>query len=178
MEELEKEITEPVPEDQQPGDPAPEESDPADEAEDTGTEEPPVTDPENPKEETGSVGSSEETGSGEETGTEDQTEESETADPAEGDETADLTEEAADQTDGTVSGNDVITISGNAVIFPEGFDLSQLNSSEGSTVDVTALIEAVEYQNSLIYSAALAISLLLGVVAGILLIHGFRLRRT
>lgn len=172
MEELEKEITEPVPEDQQPGDPAPEESDSADEAEDTSTEESPVTDPENPEEETESEGGSEETG------TEDQTEESETADSAEGDETADLTEEAADQTGGTVSGNDVITISGNAVIFPEGFDLSQLNSSEGSTVDVAALTEAVEYQSSLIYSAALAISLLLGVIAGILLIHGFRLRRT
>lgn len=193
MEELEMETTEPMPEDQQPADsPAedatPDQEDsstgdaaPADGTEDTGTEESPGADPESPEEETGPVDSSAETGSGEDTGTEDQTGEPGMEDPAEDDETEGLPEEPADQTDGTISGNDpgdIITISGNAVIFPEGFDLSQLNGSESSTGDVTALTEAVESQSDLIYSAALIISLLLGVIAGILLINGFRLRRT
>ena len=179
MEELEMETTEPMPEDQQPADSPAEDATP--DQEDTGTEESPGADPESPEEETGPVDSSAETGSGEDTGTEDQTGEPGMEDPAEDDETEGLPEEPADQTDGTISGNDpgdIITISGNAVIFPEGFDLSQLNGSESSTGDVTALTEAVESQSDLIYSAALIISLLLGVIAGILLIHGFRLRRT
>ena len=193
MEDLEMEMTEPMPENQQPADPPPEEETPdqdnsstdnaipADGTEDTGAEESPGADPESPEEETGPADSSEGNSSGEATGTDDQTGEPGTEDPAEGDETEDQTGEPADQTDGTISGNDsgdIITISGNAVIFPEGFDLSQLSSGESNTGDVTALTEAVESQSDLIYSAALIISLLLGVIAGILLIHGFRLRRT
>lgn len=177
MDDLEMEMMESSPENQQPADPAPEEAAPADTAEDAGSEETPVTDPENPEEETGSEDGSEGTGSGEETGAEDQTGESETENPAESDEMADLTGEAADQTDDTVSGNDVITISGNAVIFPEDFDLSQLSSNESSTGDLTAVADMLETQNNNITAGFACVSFLLGLLAGAIIVSGFRLRR-
>lgn len=188
MENLEMETTEPVLDDLQPADPVPEDTAPeeesgstgdtlpADETDNTGTDESTGSDPEAPEEETGSEEASEDSGSGEDAG--DRNEEPGTEEPSEDDETEELPEAVSDQADDTVSGNDIVTISGNAVIFPEDFDLSLLGSSEGGTVDLTALTEAVEYQNRLIYTASLVIILFLGVIAGILLVHGFRLMRT
>lgn len=79
----------------------------------------------------------------------------------------------------TVSGNDILTISGNAVIFPEDFDFSVFNdNSESTPVDMSEITEIVEYQTRVIYGVSFAALFLLGVIAGVLLIHGFRLRRT
>lgn len=107
-----------------------------------------------------------------------------TEDTAEGSDQAELeteeqTGESADNSDSTVSGNDVVTISGNAVIFPEDFDLSLLSgSAENSTCDTGTVVDAIKSQTDLIYGVSAAAIFLLGVIAGILLIQGFRLRRT
>lgn len=177
MDDLEMEVTEPAPDGQQPADPVPEDAAPAaedygdtaptEETEDSNIEETPGTDPEE-------TGPEEEP---EEPEPEDETETSGPEDHLEDSEPEDQTGEPADDTVATVSGNDVVTISGNAVIFPGDFDLSLLGSSE-SSVDQTALIEAVENQSTLLYNVSAAVIFLLGVIAGLLLIHGFRLRRT
>lgn len=178
MDDLEMEVTEPAPDDQQPADPAPEDAAPAEdgngdtvpteETESPDSEEIPGTDPEE-------KGSEEEP---EESEPEDETETSKPEDQLEDSEPEDQTGETADNSGETISGNDTVTISGNAVIFPEGFDLSLLGSSSESSVDQTALIEAVENQSTLLSNVSAAEIFLLGVIAGILLIHGFRLRRT
>ncbi|MCM1233128.1 MAG: hypothetical protein NC489_23655 [Ruminococcus flavefaciens] len=181
MEEPEMETTAPVPDDQLPSDPVPggdaadgtEDSDSTgdtDETADAGT--PEDTEETEPRDETGDTGTEDHEGepaegdeTGGDTGTKDHDRE-----PAEGDETGGDT--------GTISGNDIIAVNGNAVIFPEDFDLSLLSGGEGNAGDVTALAEAVAYQSELIYGISAAAVFLLGVIAGILLIHGFRLRRT
>lgn len=94
-------------------------------------------------------------------------------------ETDEQTGESSDDSGATVSGNDIITISGNAVIFPEDFDLSLLSgSTESSMYDASTVVDAIKSQTDLIYGASAAAIFLLGVIAGILLIQGFRLRRT
>lgn len=94
-------------------------------------------------------------------------------------ETDKQTGESADDSGVTVSGNDIITISGNAVIFPEDFDLSLLSgSTENSTCDTGTVVDAIKSQTDLIFIASATAIFLLGVIAGILLIQGFRLRRT
>lgn len=94
-------------------------------------------------------------------------------------ETDEQTGESSDDSGATVSGNDIITISGNAVIFPEDFDLSLLSgSTESSMCDTGPVVDAIKSQTDLIYGASAAAIFLLGVIAGILLIQGFRLRRT
>lgn len=168
MDDLELEVTEPAPEDEAPADDDAAETVPADETENFGSDETPETDPE----ESGSEEEPEETDPADETetpGSENQPEDSEPED---------LTSKPADDAGETVSGNDIITISGNAVIFPEDFDLSLLGSGSESNVDQTALLEAIENQSTLLYNVSAAMIFLLGVIAGILLIHGFRLRRT
>lgn len=107
--------------------------------------------------------------------TEDTSEESDQAES----ETDEQTGESANDSDATVSGNDIIMISGNAVIFPEDFDLSLLSgSTESSMCDAGTMVDAIKNQTDLMYSASAAAIFLLGVIAGILLIQGFRLRRT
>ena len=168
MDDLELEVTEPAPEDAASVDDDAGDTVPTDEAESTGNDETPEANPE-------------------ESGSEEEPEEAEPADEIEtpgsenqpeDSEPEDLTGEPADDTVETVSGNEIITISGNAVIFPEDFDLSLLGSGNESNVDQTALIEAVENQSTMLYNVSAAMIFLLGVIAGILLIHGFRLRRT
>lgn len=89
-------------------------------------------------------------------------------------ETIDAPEEQPD----SVSGNDTVTVSGNTVIFPEGFDFSMFSGSDpGEPASLDALIEAETLQTEVICSASVGIMFLLGLIAGILLIHGFRLRR-
>lgn len=78
----------------------------------------------------------------------------------------------------SVSGNDIVTISGNAVIFPEGFDLSMFSGSDPDDLtSLDALIEAETLQTEVICSVSVGIMFFLGLIAGILLIQGFRLRR-
>lgn len=168
MDDLELEATEPAPEDAAPADDNAGDTVPADEAENPGSDEIPESDPE-------------------ESGSEEEPEETEPADEIEtpgaenhpeDSEPEDLTGAPANDAGETVSGNDIITISGNSVIFPEDFDLSLLGSGNESNVDQTALIEAIENQSAMLYNVSAAVIFLLGVIAGILLIHGFRLRRT
>ncbi|MBD5526717.1 MAG: hypothetical protein HDR04_20425 [Lachnospiraceae bacterium] len=168
MDDLELEATEPAPEDAAPADDGAGDTVPTDETETSGSDETSETDPEE------SVSEEEP----EETEPADETETSGSENQPEDSEPEDLTGEPADDAGETVSGNDIITISGNAVIFPEDFDLSLLGSGNESNVDQTALIEAIENQSTLLYNVSAAVIFLLGVIAGILLIHGFRLRRT
>lgn len=168
MDDLELEVTEPAPEDAAPADDYTGDTVPTDETESPDSDEISEADPE----ESGSEAEPEDTAPADETetpGSENQPEDSEPED---------LTGEPADDTGETVSGNDIITISGNAVIFPDDFDLSLLGNSNEINVDQTALIEAIENQSTLLYNVSAAVIFLLGVIAGILLIHGFRLRRT
>ena len=136
MEDLETKIPEPAPDNQQPADPAPEEE----------------TGPQTGPEDTGSEGQAE--GSG-------------TESPEENDKTEDLPGETAGQEDDTVSGNDagnVITISGNAVIFPEDFDLSQLGSGESSNGDTTAFIDVIKAQTDNTTAGFVCVTFLLGLL--------------
>lgn len=78
----------------------------------------------------------------------------------------------------SVSGNDTVTVSGNAVIFPEDFDFSMFSVGDpDSLTGLDALIEAETYQTEVICSVSVGIMFFLGIIAWILLIHGFRLRR-
>lgn len=78
----------------------------------------------------------------------------------------------------SVSSNGIVTVSGNAVLFPEGFDFSIFSGSDpGEPASLDALIEAETLQTEVICSASVGIMFLLGLIAGILLVHGFRLRR-
>ena len=90
-------------------------------------------------------------------------------------------EEGSGVTEGqpvSVSGNDTVTVNGNAVIFPEGFDFSMFSGSDpDGPSSLDALIEAEALQTEVICSASVGIMFLLGLIAGILLVHGFRLRR-
>ncbi len=183
MEDLETKIPESVPDSQQPADPAPEEPAPEHDSSagdaaptdgtentDTGTEEDTEADPDPPEEETGPQTGPEDTGS----------EGSGTESPEENDKTEDLPEETAGQDDDTVSGNDagnVITISGNAVIFPEDFDLSQLGSGESSTGDTAAFIDVIKAQTDNTTAGFVCVTFLLGLLSGAVLVSTFRLRR-
>lgn len=97
------------------------------------------------------------------------------------DDTSEKTEEVYDtekEHPVSVSGNDIVTISGNAVIFPEDFDFSMFSGNDpGGLTSLDALIEAETFQTEVICGVSVGIMFLLGVIAGILLIHGFRLRR-
>lgn len=73
----------------------------------------------------------------------------------------------------SVSGNSAgESGSSSTIVFPEGFEYSGM-----SPEDAAALVESVEYQTGVIYGGFLGMSIFLGFIAGILIIHGFRLRR-
>lgn len=165
MEEMESELTEPILEENPSEDFFSDETDPGDTfVEDTGFED---SIPENISTDLNNGETSEnDPGISEELTEPERTEESGNEEPAE-------------SSFMTVSGNDVVTVSGNAVILPNDFDLSVLGSNnESSPVDIDALVQVVENQTQAIYAVSFAVLLLLGVIAGILLVHGFRLRRT
>lgn len=96
------------------------------------------------------------------------------------DEDADQHEEVEEADSVTISGNDIITISGNAVIFPEDFDFSILQSQgsyENEAVDLDPLVEKLDNQTNLIFCVSAVSVFLLGLIAGLLFVQGFRLRR-
>lgn len=85
-------------------------------------------------------------------------------------------EESGELISEIISGNDVVTISGNAVIFPEDFDFSMFQvSPDGESENL--VVDALETQTNLIFGVSAVVIFLLGVIAGILIVHGFRLRR-
>lgn len=70
--------------------------------------------------------------------------------------------------------SEIVTISGNAIIFPEEYDLTAFSSS---TEDTDAVVQAVDEQTNVLRSGFFAVVLLLGIIVGLLFVHGFRLRR-
>lgn len=106
----------------------------------------------------------------EETGEEQAEEEaSETeADPEDG-----ATEEDPEEDPETVSGNDLV-ISGDVIVFPEGYDLSNL---EGAQLDTESIVQAIEKQSDIMTAGFTCTCFMLGILAGALVITGFRLRR-
>ena len=77
------------------------------------------------------------------------------------------------QEEETVSGNDIV-IRGDAVIFPEVYDLSMLTSE---LADTEAIVQAIEAQNENMTAGVACTCFMLGVLAGAMFIAGFRLRR-
>ncbi len=80
-------------------------------------------------------------------------------------------EEEPDQE--TVSGNDLI-VSGDVIVFPEDYDLSTLG---GEPADTESIVQAVEKQSDIMTAGFTCTCFMLGILAGALVIAGFRLRR-
>lgn len=138
---------------------APEETADQEEAvqEGTGTdpEEPEADQDESREEETGEEQPEEEAG---ETG----------ADPEE-----EVTEEDPEEDPETVSGNDLV-VRGDVVIFPEGYSFP---APEGEPTDTESVVQAVERQSDIMTAGFTCTCFMLGVLAGALVITGFRLGR-
>lgn len=77
------------------------------------------------------------------------------------------------QEEETVSGNDIV-IRGDAVIFPEEYDLSVL---ESEPVDTEAIVQVIEAQSDNMTAGFACTCFMLGVLAGAMIIAGFCLRR-
>lgn len=83
------------------------------------------------------------------------------------------TEEDPEEDPETVSGNDLV-ISGDVIVFPEGYYLSDL---EGEQLDVEPIVQAIEKQSDIMTAGFTCTCFMLGILAGALVITGFRLRR-
>lgn len=84
-------------------------------------------------------------------------------------------EPAEGREDETVSGNDIV-IKGDVVVFPEGYE-PVMSESEGVRADTEAIVQAIEAQNDNMTAGFACTCLMLGVLAGSMIISGFRLRR-
>lgn len=94
--------------------------------------------------------------------------------PAEEDEEAGITEEPETEVgEGSLS-SDVVTISGNAIIMPEGYDFASFSSSAENE---DAVVQAIREQTSYVCAGFTIVSFLLGMIIGCVCVHGFRLRR-
>lgn len=102
----------------------------------------------------------------------------------------------ADGTDIPVEG---LNVTGNILILPEGYELNfeepssdgnigtEMEAAEGSALSseqfgqiseqLEQVVETVSAQNDVLYGGTAVTCLMLGAVLGVLLIHGFRLRR-
>lgn len=141
----------------EPEETEPEESDP----EETETE------PEEPDPE----GSAEQEETPAEDQPEDETDET-VQDPEEGQEEEPAAEEEEPDQE-TVSGNDLV-VSGDVIVFPEEYDLSALG---GEPADTESIVQAVERQSDIMTAGFTCTCFMLGLLAGAVLIAGFRLRR-
>lgn len=133
--------------------PEPEESEPEKPEQEELETEPEEPEPETPEE--GTAEEPEETDAEPEDGTEEEAVE---------------TEEPEDE---TVSGNDLI-VSGDVIVFPEDCDLSALG---GEPADTESIVQAVEKQSDIMTAGFTCTCFMLGILAGALVIAGFRLRR-
>ena len=70
----------------------------------------------------------------------------------------------------TVSGNDIV-ISGDVVVFPEGYDPGS------EQLDTESIVQAIEKQDEILIAGSACTCFMLGVLAGAMIIAGFRLRR-
>ena len=82
-------------------------------------------------------------------------------------------EETEEPEDETVSGNDLV-VSGDVIVFPEDYDLSAIG---GEPADTESIVRAVEEQSDIMAAGFTCTCFMLGVLAGALVIAGFRLRR-
>lgn len=73
----------------------------------------------------------------------------------------------------TVSGNDLV-VSGDVIVLPEDYDLSTLG---GEPADTGSIVQAVEKQSDIMTAGFTCTCFMLGLLAGAVLIAGFRLRR-
>lgn len=84
-------------------------------------------------------------------------------------------EEGAQEETETVSGNDIV-IKGDVVVFPEGYE-PVMSEVESALEDTEAIVKAIETQNDIIKAGSACTVFMLGVLAGAMIIAGFRLRR-
>lgn len=75
----------------------------------------------------------------------------------------------------SVSGNDIV-IKGDVVVFPEGYE-PVISEVESALEDTEAIVKAIETQNDIIKAGSACTVFMLGVLAGAMIIAGFRLRR-
>lgn len=75
----------------------------------------------------------------------------------------------------SVSGNDIV-IKGDVVVFPEGYE-PVVSEVESALEDTEAIVKAIETQNDIIKAGSACTVFMLGVLAGAMIIAGFRLRR-
>lgn len=80
-------------------------------------------------------------------------------------------EEEPDQE--TVSGNGLV-VSGDVIVFPEDYDLSTLG---GGPADIESIVQVVEEQSDIMTAGFACTCFMLGLLAGAVLVAGFRLRR-
>ena len=86
----------------------------------------------------------------------------------------DITEEPETESEEGSSPSDAVTISGNAIILPEGYDFTSFASS---TESEDAVVQAIKEQTTYLNCGFATVSFLLGVIIGSVLIYNFRLRR-
>ncbi len=75
----------------------------------------------------------------------------------------------------SVSGNDIV-IKGDVVVFPEGYE-PVMSEGVSALEDTEAIVKAIETQNDIIRAGSACTVFMLGVLAGAMIIAGFRLRR-
>lgn len=138
------------------------------EPEETEPEEPDPEETETEPEEPDQEGSAEQ----EEPPVEEQPEDETVQDPEEGQEEETAAEEEEPDQE-TVSGNDLV-VSGDVIVFPEEYDLSALG---GEPADTESIVQAVEKQSDIMTAGFTCTCFMLGLLAGAVLIAGFRLRR-
>lgn len=79
-------------------------------------------------------------------------------------------EEDLEEDPETVSGNDIV-ISGDVVVFPEGYDPGS------EQFDTESIVQAIEKQDEILTAGFACTCFMLGILAGAMIIAGFRLRR-
>lgn len=75
--------------------------------------------------------------------------------------------------------DNTITVSGNVIILPDSYKPVEMQSESKAyaSEDITAIIESLDYQTDIIRGGIVGLVFFLGLIAGILFVHGFRLRR-
>lgn len=141
------------------------------EPEETEPEEPDPEEPETEPGESDQEGSAEQEEPSAEEQPEDGTDETVQEPEEEPEEEPAAEEEGPDQE--TVSGNDLV-VSGDVIVFPEEYDLSTLG---GEPADTESIVQAVEKQSDIMTAGFTCTCFMLGLLAGAVLIAGFRLRR-
>lgn len=93
------------------------------------------------------------------------------------DEESENSELSPEKTENPVSGPE--TVSGNSTDYPYSSDMdaSTHEAYESDGTDSLLLVETMERQNDILYAGFMSTLFILGIILGVLIIHGFRLRR-